>query len=67
MEKKSLTDKDSADHQDRKLRLIFITVGLLTVVSAIAVTVVWFTLIGHAIVALLDFIAAGSAGAKGGH
>ena len=58
-------DKGSADPQDRKLRLIFITVALLTVAAAIAVTVAWFMLIGHAFVALLEFIAAGPAGASG--
>jgi hypothetical protein len=52
-------DKGSADpHQDRKFRLIFLSVGLLTVASAIALTVAWFMLIGYGIVALLDFMAA---------
>jgi hypothetical protein len=59
-------DKGSADHQDRKLRLIFITVGLLTLASAIAVTVAWFIFIGHGFVALLDFFGASPAGANGG-
>ena len=60
---KAKMDKGSADDQDRKPRRIFITVGLLTVAAAIAVTVAWFMLIGHAFVALLDFISAGPAGA----
>ena len=59
-------DKGSVDDPDRKLRLIFITVGLLTIVGAIAVTVAWFMLIGHGFVALLDFIGASPAGANGG-
>ena len=55
---KSQMDKGSADpHQDRKVRLIFLSVGLLTSASAIALTVAWFTLLGYGVVALLDFIA----------
>ena len=51
-------DKGSADpHQDRKVRLIVMSVGLLTAVSAIALTVAWFTLLGYGVVTLLDFIA----------
>ncbi len=51
-------DKGSADPQQaRKVRLIVLSVGLLTAVSAIALTVAWFTLLGYGVVTLLDFIA----------
>ena len=59
-------DRGPVHHPDRKLRLILIAVGLLTLAAAIAVTVAWFTLIGHAFVALLDLIATSPAGANGG-
>ena len=59
-------DEGSADpHQDRKIRLIFLSVGLLSVALAVALTVAWFMLIGYGVVALLDFIAAGPVGATG--
>ena len=57
-------DKGSADpNQDRKFRRIFLSVGLVTVVAAIALTVAWVVLLGYGAVALLDFLAADPAGA----
>jgi hypothetical protein len=54
---KSQMDKGSADpHQDRKVRLIVLSVGLLTAASAITLTVAWFTLLGYGVVTLLDCI-----------
>jgi hypothetical protein len=55
---KSQMGKGSADpHQDRKVRLIILSVGLLTAALAIALTVAWFSLLGYGVVTLLDFIA----------
>jgi hypothetical protein len=63
MEKPNM-DKGSADpNQDRKFRLIFLSVGLVTVVAAIALTVTWVMLLSYGVVALLDFITTGPAGA----
>jgi hypothetical protein len=57
-------DKGSPDpQQDRKLRLIFLSVALLTLLAAIALTVAWFMFLGYGAVALLDFITAFPAGA----
>ncbi len=60
-------NQGSVDNHDPKLRLFFIAIGLAMLVGALAVTVAWFMLIGHAFVALLDFLAASpAAGANGG-
>jgi len=50
-------DKGSADPPDRKARLIVMIIVLLTVTSAMALTVGWFTLIGYGVLALVDWMA----------
>jgi len=55
--KKPNMDKGSADPPDRKARLIVIIIALLTVTSAIGLTVAWFVLIGYGVLALVGWMA----------
>jgi flagellar basal body-associated protein FliL len=50
-------DKGPADPPDRKARLIVIIIALLTVTSAITLTVAWFVLIGYGVLALVGWTA----------
>jgi hypothetical protein len=56
MEIKSLTDNDSADHQDRKGGLIAKMLALLWVTSGVALTVAWLSLIVYILSAVFDWI-----------